>query len=345
MKKINGWTMAELVIAIIILIIVSALSVSVFKPDTNKARIFMYAAMKNLSKGNTAIIEKHNSIAPDNMDAGTKDWYCLNLADKFALSNEPNCAKAAAPKEVNFRFSNGMTLQGVASAWYTPYSGAGYSFKNIVVDIDGEKGVNKIGIDRFPLRIYKGSTYEGMIHPVNCGDDVVYNSAGTKITLSSSTGASPYCRQKFDLTGSVVANKNMLLDDQIVTYDVYQPVTDEEYSRAVIVATSLSTMAANCAAYGGNGFFSKPYCGSKNLRLTARCAKAETCNACSGSSPVSYDVCPFKTDGKTQTGSETACRTLAAEVNPKDMPCFILLHKPTAGLGFLAGSVIGELDI
>ena len=55
------------------------------------------------------------------------------------------------------KFVNGVTVKGVASEWVIPFENAEYQFKNIEIDIDGNKGMNRLWVDRFPMRVFKGS--------------------------------------------------------------------------------------------------------------------------------------------------------------------------------------------
>ncbi len=352
MKK-TAWTMAELTIAMIVIIVISAISLTVFKPNMQKAAIYMYAIIKNLEKANNAISEKYGEFYPndaksrDDNNAVADDWYCVNLADMLSLTQVANCKKSATNGDVNFRFANGITIQGVASSWKRPYPTSSYYIKNIVVDIDGEKGFNKIGIDRFPLRIYNGGAYDGTIKPINCANDIVYDDEYKIVTLSDSTGKSPFCKQKFDSSGAS-ANNNFLTNNEVISYDIYRPDNAEEETTASIVVWSASPMEADCGAYGGNGFYIREHCNTFGQTINAKCAKEETCSSCTSTNPA-YNVCPSKnTDGSAiAAGSRTeaGCKTLAATTNPNDVACFTLLHRPSQGLGAIAGGLLEEVDI
>ncbi|MBR5774501.1 MAG: hypothetical protein IKY44_06595, partial [Clostridia bacterium] len=58
MKK-QAWTLAELTVVIVVILILAKASISVARTmDINKGRIYMYATMRNLTMGNLAIKEK-----------------------------------------------------------------------------------------------------------------------------------------------------------------------------------------------------------------------------------------------------------------------------------------------
>jgi len=165
---------------------------------TNKNKIYIYAALRNLSMGNIAITEMpanggyfYPNNASSHDSSATTDWYCLYLADSFSLTANPECEKTTDTDglgNVNLRFPNGIVFQGIASEWKLMYDGLYY--KDFIIDADGEKGSNKIGIDRYPMRVYRGNTHQGisidgMVIPVECGKDYVYDKDDNKITLSS----------------------------------------------------------------------------------------------------------------------------------------------------------------
>lgn len=352
MKK-SAWTLAELTIAIIVLIILCRASMTISKNiNINKSKIFIYSAIRNLTMGNIAIMEmpaNNESFYPDsagvadNDSTVTNDWYCIYLADSFSLSANPNCSKTAANTAVNLRFPNGITFQGIASPWQTAYDGLYY--KNIVIDADGEDGMNKVGVDRFPVRVFRGSTFkgtsvDGMVIPVECGNDVIYDQNGSAIALST-----PYCTHGFTMTkGS--ANNKIASDDSVITQNIYRVTDGKNSTKATIIAGSLSTIAADCKAYAGKGFYSEAHCKAYGITLLERCAHASTCEDC-----ATYGICP-------NGGSEDACNTLA-ESNKLDVPdadnpsvtektgfqCFTLINKPTAGMGMFGSAVLGDIDM
>ena len=99
----------------------------------------------------------------------------MQFADNFALKGDANCSINASNTDVNITLPNGMTYQGLTNEWKTPFDGSSTQFKNVVVDIDGQKGKNKLWIDRFPMRIYREGDLVGVVALVDCSDDNYYN--------------------------------------------------------------------------------------------------------------------------------------------------------------------------
>ncbi len=347
--KKSAWTLVELVLAMMVIILISGFLISVVKPNTQKAKIYVYATMKNLTKGNIAVIEKYENTETETPKDLTyqdpnsdNDTYCLEMADVFSLSGSPNCSKNASISDVNLTFPNGVTVQGLASPWKRPYATSPFYFKNIIIDIDGEKGLNKIWVDRFPLRIYQGAKYDGTLQPINCADDSIYDDDNKKIVLTDDLGKSPYCKQKFNASGASVA-KNFLLDDNVITYDIYSAPTTGIQTKATFVASAQSPAMADCMAYGGNGYLNKTECAALGLKIHSRCAARITCEGCASVSP---SICPLGADNSTQT-SEDGCMELATanQFEDNDIRCFTLQHKPNGGMSFFVEGLIGsEID-
>ena len=346
MKK-KAWTLVELFIAMGIVIMVSSLLINAFRPNVQKAKLFTYATMNNINKGIIGVMEKYQNdvsssklISYQNPDS-TDDTFCLEFTDLFSLTGLPECSQDSIISDINARFPNEVTIQGLANPWKTPYENSEYSFKNIIIDIDGENGLNKIWVDRFPLRIFQGGKADGQVMPINCEDDSIYDNENNKITLNDSTGKSPYCKQKFDATGTI-ANKNFLLDDQIINYDVIKSQTIDEKNITKIVASAQSLAKADCMAYGGSGYLNKKQCAELGIKIHTQCANSETCEKCSETSP---SVCPMNKENTIQT-DETTCLELAEQnkVNDEETKCFTLQHRPTGGASFLLETIVGEIN-
>lgn len=333
----HAWTMIELIIAIAIVLVISITLVSIVKPNTQKARVFMYTTIRNLTKGHIAIMEKYNNDPvrsedvlyrlPEDDTAG-KDSYCLEMADVFATKGSVDCSKTASNATTNITLENGVELRGMASAEIVR-NDLDYTFKNIIVDIDGfAKGVNKIWVDQFPLRIYGGTKLNGNIQPVNCADDSVYNTSDTKVTLPEGQ-KSPYCGSKA---------VNFTNDNSLITYDVLNLLdtgngTD---SAGYTMASNLSAMKADCLAYGGTGVYSGAQCSAAGYRILAKCATGDVCETCTGFTP---STCPLDSSGVATTTTE-AC--LAA--NELNGTCAVYLHKPSSGASMMLEPLIGNLD-
>lgn len=346
MKK-SAWTLAELAIAIIIMLLLCAASMSISKNiSINRSKVYLYAALRNLTMGNIAITEMpvnggyfYPGNASNHDASATTDWYCLYLADSFSLAVNPECEKTTDTTglaTVNLRFPNGITFQGIASEWKTMYDGLFY--KDFIVDADGEKGSNKIGIDRYPMRVFRGNTLEGipldgMIMPVECGNDYTYDVYDTRIELSS-----PYCVHGFEVNGAAARN-NIASDSSILSKNIYRVTDAKNTTRASIIAGSLSTIEADCKAHAGKGFYTAQQCADYGINLLERCAHERMCQGCKNDT-LGFNICP---NGET----EEKCLEYAADnlVDGTPHECFSLLNKPTAGLGIIAGGAVGDMEL
>lgn len=329
MKKIYAWTLAEMVIAITVLILLSGIAMSILKPNTQKAKIFVYATIRNIEKANIAIAERYEEL--NLADVGANDWYCTQLADLFSIKGTANCTSTSNNgSTVNMTLSNDVTISGAANKWRAPYSGAEFWIKDISIDINGAKGPNKVWVDKFPLRIFTGDIYTGMVRPVNCQNDQIYNvDTGAVTTLSPKH---PFC----DST-------NYLIDDSIITYDIIKAesegVEDEEgntTARAKVLKMGLPVLTADCYAYGGIGTYPRAQCKASSLKLLPECVHPETCRFCSADS---NNTCPnaYNTTAKCQAQSEA--------VNPDELPCTIVLHKTGSAITGMFGDLTSDISM
>ncbi len=309
-----GWTMAELLVSLAVLVLLAAFCVFGQKPGMNKSELFVYFAVRSLTKANIAIMGKTFEIddrhikyniglgydpkgitgGKFDVDGAGNDWYCSQVADVLSLSGTPNCKRTAAATDINIKFSNGITVQGLASQWIKPTADTPYEYKNIVIDIDGpDSGPNKPWSDRFPMRVYRGSDenkMEGIIMPVNC-------------TVS---GASTYCKQGKTYTGAVVA-RDFSIDDQVMTYDIYKMTVSEddtiseENKKSTLVGSGFSAFEADCAAHHGKGFYSESECNTAGISLNPNCSG-------------------------------------------ENVGCYTVLHRPSDGIPIFIQALVGEID-
>lgn len=345
MKKF-AFTMAELTICIIALIILCAASTTITKSlNVNKSKIYIYAALRNLTLGNIAISEmptNDDTFYPDTAQTydsdstKTDDWYCIFLSDSLSLAANPNCSKTALSTDVNLIFPNGTTFRGISSSWEEAYEGLYY--KNILIDADGEEGMNKLGVDQYPFRIFRGKnhadmTLDGIIYPVECGNDKMYYMKDGSLLVTSMI--SSYCNGK---------NNRIASDNTVVSYSIYKVTDGEKPDKATIVASKLSAIEADCKAYGGKGFYHGAICRDYGFKLLEKCAHETTCEDC-----ATYGVCP-------NGGDKASCDTLANnnKINAKQedgtyasqgFQCFTLLNKPSSGMGMVGSTIFGNMDI
>lgn len=334
MKKI-AWTLAEMMIALLIVTLLSGICVNLFKPNTQKAKLFVYSAIRNLTMANISVIEKYGSLTyspTTTLNGNEVDWLCAQLSDALSLDEEPNCSISASIDDVNFVFTNGITVHGLTNEWKLPFENAPFFYKNILVDVDGpEKGLNKLWADQFPLRIIggKGRGAEGLIMPVNCGAEQAYNNATEELVDVAPEARNPYC-------GS--STKDYTIDKDTISFDIYRAVSTEENAKAELIATGLSPLEADCMALGSSaGYFSVPECSSKGIHILTKCATISNCETCTANN------CPYDTDETTVT-NKAECKFLQDNVNPENISCFSMIHKPSGGMSFIVQALVGDID-
>lgn len=362
----NAWTLAELTIAITILLVLTAASVSMTKNiNINQTRLNLYAAIRNLTMANIAIKEKPLSYSlfypksaeeHDADDTKTNNWYCINVADAFSLKTAPNCAKNLNSSSKNITMQNGTTYKGLATSWEEAYSGLFY--KNVTIDVNGDSLPNKLGIDIFPIRVFRGKKYnsltmDGIIMPVSCaassgtGTDDSYSSG----SIASSSEESVKFSEQHPACGSDTTT-NFFTDANFFSQNIYRvmEVPNRTSPRARMIVGSISTLEADCLAHGGKGYFSEKQCKENGgYTLHKYCANKRTCKGCKDDS-IGYNVCPKKDDGS--EGDETYCNELA-ESNEITIgsskkyvyECFYLMDKPSSGLGILGAGALDGLDL
>ncbi len=323
MRK-NAFTMAELTICIVLMMILAIFAVTNIKPNDNKIRLFVYSGMENISSVVSTLVSDNLDLdkADTNIVSGSNayDWLCAHVADYFSLKNSANCKVTSADATtVNLTFTNGITIQGLASPWKTDSkkddNNTPYKYKEFVIDIDGNtKGMNKVGIDRFPMRIYRGGLLEGALIPVDC------NSSG-----------SAYCKNSGTSTKVNLAKAN-----EIISYDIYKPESASA-SKAGVVASYQSYMQADCAIFGGLGYFTVAECSSAGYKANLRCANAEICLKCNEGG----NICPMNGDKQLD---KATCKSYVNTNNPDQIACFMMLHRPPSGAGMIFDTVADTLS-
>lgn len=349
----KAWTISELTVAIIIFTLLCAFGIKVFKPNYNKTKLFAYATLLNISKGNSAVMEKFGAIAGDNV--GNIDNYCIKFSNQFSIKGEPNCDTLATDRntKLSLVLSNGVTLYGLASDWKEPYDGAPFAVKNIAFDIDGDKGFNRVWVDRFPLRVYKGGRYSGAIQLVDCSNDTFYKADGT----TQNKAVSPHCKDGVGFTGNAVTkgisatsnSSDVTKQNYIVTYDIYRVGQGDGLTAAELVETGLPPIEADCKAYAGQGFFSPHLCKTKTAyRMSPYCATDELCSKCMVEGTGGYNVCPTDLIDPTRERNIITCKDIGINENPKvdnvQASCFTVLHRPNVGAGLMFGNILNSIN-
>ncbi len=322
--------MVEMVVALIILILLSGVCLTVYKPNVQKSKIVLYATMKNLTAANMAIIEgiengRYHSANELNISGtyNADNNYCRYLTEALSVSSTGCNGSITLPGKI--------VISGLDNKWVKPATTADYEVKDVLVTIDGG---SKFGVSKFPLRIYNGSGYTGMVHLIDCTNSTSagkLNLDGTTkdVSTTAKSSYSTYCGKSINyLTSNIVAS-----------YDVYRADTDEEETTASLISSAVSPLEADCNAYGGQGVYNETQCKNAGYRLKIQCLTSDLCaNANSA-------VLPNKTvDGTSVSITSSNCASYKNSLNPNDLSCFTLLHKPSAGTTFLLETMVGQFD-
>ncbi len=325
MKKNKAWTLAELTICITVLFILAGVGISVIKPGTNtKTRLFVYAIMKNLSAANSSLIQFYDdTYAITEKDAaGTAclpEAYCSRVTDLFTVTGTINCAAKlsgttcvsdVATTTANMVLPNGVEVYGLANDWKNDSTNT-YKVKDIKVDIDGAKGLNKLWVDQFPLRVYQ-SGYGDTLRAVKCGSTAAETSDGVAHT---------YC-------GSSTTDYRK--DEQVIKYEIYRATLPNAAGtiQAKLMASGLSELKANCLANTWKKAYPITDCSTNSYTVMAQCMNTGV-PCVEGST----DIC-YKVSGTANYAS-----------NPDDLPCFVIMQKPHSGAGMLIDGMLDEIDI
>ena len=188
-KNKNAWTMAELVVAILVLAILVVLSVQTIKPKMLKATPYIYAAVKNLGDAAKYVLaDSSNSRLPDgpvDIPVADSNETCVGMAEAMSLIGDYNCVRTfnAAPASgegatgnPNFQAANLISYSGLQKDFTSTFRGSASSaspcmtvaagMKDVMIDIDGDSGKNKIGEDQFPAKLLD----TGEVIPGTCSD-------------------------------------------------------------------------------------------------------------------------------------------------------------------------------
>ena len=123
--KKNGWTFAELLVALIIVVILSGFVLNTVKTSDKKQAMYLYSTLRNL-KGATALViekleEKKTIVTDDTVTIGGNEnsKYCVGIADSMNLGAAADCKTTSNTTDttVNLEFPNGIQIQGLTTPW------------------------------------------------------------------------------------------------------------------------------------------------------------------------------------------------------------------------------------
>lgn len=238
----NGWTMAELVVAMMVLAVLMMLSLQVLKPKKIKVIPFTYAAIKNLNVGAKSVldvnrIEELTNDATD-IPVANSNKSCVDIAEAFSLTGSYNCVNGTNTHPAigkgntgspNFQTANLITYSGLEKDFVektrgdatrlNPCGTRPVGIKDIMIDIDGDEGENKVGVDQFPIKLFD----TGEVVPGTCS-----NIASSSPIAGCSAADGNKTFEKHALCGTVTTK--FINEDYPFAYTVYRirEVTPEE---------------------------------------------------------------------------------------------------------------------
>lgn len=182
------------------------------------------------------------------------DSICQVLRDKYDSS--ANCEiKDTIGQDYSIKFKNGITLHGFEKR---PYEFEGVLVKDIIIDTNGLKGENTIGMDRVPIRIYSSGRMGGKLSPVNCRVSD-YRDFGIDYASICAGGA--------DIN---------FMDSKIpLSYNIFQIGGKKGQSK--YVGKNVSFLRADCTAFGAELIGADEYCELKGFQWATACYHDYNC--------------------------------------------------------------------
>ncbi len=178
------------------------------------------------------------------------DKLCIALSNKYS-TNLTNCQvsnRGALLPNLNL----GKTKITIYGMNMLPYSHGGTLVKDIIIDIDGEKGENTIGVDRTPVRVYSSGRMGGMLSPVNCRKEEV---------------------KRYDMIHSHVCpygtEINFYDTKRPFAYNILQVGGKNGASR--YVGKNVSFLRADCSAYGSELLDVGEFCTQRGYQWLTAC--------------------------------------------------------------------------
>ena len=102
----KAFTMTELAITMVIMMVLAVFAILNIKPGENKAKLFLYVAMDHISRGLSTLYESNSSledyVGHEGAGIDAYDKLCASLSDFFSLSTVANCKVNASASDVNF---------------------------------------------------------------------------------------------------------------------------------------------------------------------------------------------------------------------------------------------------
>lgn len=298
-KYINGWTMAELVVAMLVLAILMALSIQTLRPKKLKTLPFAYAAVRNLNDAAKYVLaEKLVSNLPDgpvSYPLANSNETCVSMAEAMSLIGDYNCVKTtvSAPAsgkgnagKPNFTAANLISYSGLEKDFTATYRGAATSsgkcataevgMKDVMIDIDGDEGDNQVGKDQFPIKLLQtGEVVPGTCSniapaatPSECSGETFSNPTFTKHP-SCGSNTTMFINQKEPFAYTVY--KSRLATDDEVASGAYQ--ANDRITEPLVVGdvtkAEISFAEADCISR--NNVLTRTQCEKLGYQIASEC--------------------------------------------------------------------------
>lgn len=308
----RGWTMAELTIAMIVLSVLMGLSIQVMKPHRIKIIPFAYASIKNLSGAAKYVLKENGTKKlPDDVvakPAANSNKTCVQMAEVLSLVGPYTCVKttATAPASTkggtgrpNFQTANLITYSGLEKDFTNSYRGTATAanecatvevgIKDIMIDVNGDDGDNKVGVDQFPIKLLQ----TGEVVPGTCANVA----SGT---APSACSGKPYTNATFARHPSCGSNIKMFINENYpFAYNVYRSrvatdaeVASGEYKKderiTEVVAMEISFAKADCISR--NNVLTRTQCAKLGYAPYDDCIDAQSFCVIRQTKPLSMNI-------------------------------------------------------
>ena len=218
----------------------------VYKPEEKKYISHSRYAYKLIQKELTEFYKKDKFV----YESMTQDIdpFCEVLKEKYDPLG--SCGVGVIGAEQNIKLPKGITLHGFEKR---PYDFEGTLAKEIIIDVNGLKGENTLGVDRAPIRIYSTGRLGGMISPVNCN---IMDMRDFGIPYASSV-----CSAGIDID---------FMNSKIpFSFSIFQIGGKKGESK--YIARNVTFLRADCQAFGGELTGMVDFCEAKGYQWATAC--------------------------------------------------------------------------
>lgn len=161
------------IIKITVLVVLIPLSLKLYnmyleyyKPEEKKYITSSRLAYKKLSEEIFKIYKENKYIYKKTNE--NPDSVCIKLAQNLSDGKYDCTNSDGSPEKLNFTIKKtNISIYGLEKNGYML---GDTIVKDFFIDINSQKGENKFGVDRAPLRLYSTGRWGGLLTPVNCNN-------------------------------------------------------------------------------------------------------------------------------------------------------------------------------